>query len=65
MSAFEIGDVVQLKSGGQRMTVEEVGQDGFISCVWFDGNRSERQAFLEGTLMKYVSMAASIKLQRS
>lgn len=38
---FEIGDVVRLKSGGQAMTVNQVGPVAFASgtwliCQWFD-----------------------------
>ena len=34
---FELGDVVTLKSGGQRMTVNSIKGIGFaiIECVWF------------------------------
>jgi len=32
---FNVGDVVQLKSGGPLMTVTGVGSN--ITCTWFDG----------------------------
>ena len=32
---FEPGDVVQLNSGGPKMTVEAVQSDGTLRCVWF------------------------------
>lgn len=33
---MKIGDVVQLKTGGPRMTVEHVSDvTGFVRCVWF------------------------------
>ncbi len=32
------GDVVQLKSGGPVMTVEEVSGEG-VFCTWFDKNK--------------------------
>lgn len=47
--SFEPGDVVQLKSGGPVMTVEEVGQDmageDTVWCVWFEkvANRQAKQ----------------------
>jgi uncharacterized protein YodC (DUF2158 family) len=48
--SFEAGDVVQLKSGGPLMTVEQVGKGGMtgedtVWCVWFEkvGNRQTRQ----------------------
>jgi uncharacterized protein YodC (DUF2158 family) len=38
---FAPGDIVQLKSGGPRMTVAQVGSDSmtgeaFICCTWFE-----------------------------
>ena len=35
---FKAGDVVRLKSGGPKMTVVEVRNDGWISCLWFEGS---------------------------
>jgi uncharacterized protein YodC (DUF2158 family) len=37
---FKIGQVVQLKSGGPRMTVSDVDyeDDLPVCCLWFDGN---------------------------
>ena len=50
MEEFAPGDIVQLKSGGPLMTVEEVGKDSLteedtVWCTWFEkvGNRQERQ----------------------
>lgn len=35
---FEVGDVVQLKSGGGKMVVEEIKCRGYLSCIyWLDG----------------------------
>lgn len=43
-SVFSTGDVVEMKIGGPRMTVERV--DKFIRCAWFDSdNRLQRDAF--------------------
>lgn len=33
---FQVGDVVELKSGGPKMTVRMVGNNGLIYCVWFN-----------------------------
>ena len=44
MNNFLVGDVVQLKSGGQKMTVtKEFDAMGKVECVWFslNGARSE------------------------
>jgi uncharacterized protein YodC (DUF2158 family) len=41
---IRIGDVVMLKSGGQKMTVNDISfkdkevDDILIECVWFDNN---------------------------
>lgn len=35
---FRPGAIVRLKSGGPRMTVEEVADDGTIRCQWFVGS---------------------------
>lgn len=36
------GDVVELKSGGFKMTVEDVGE-GIVSCLWVDKHTDEIQ----------------------
>jgi uncharacterized protein YodC (DUF2158 family) len=40
---FAVGDVVMLRSGGPRMTVTYIGDDGMgqttVSCCWFDGGK--------------------------
>ena len=59
MSEIQKGDVVQLKSGGPRMTVQEVGsfissggpQDGAY-CVWFEKNKAEERVFDVAVLVK-------------
>ena len=47
---FQVGDVVRLKSGGQTMTIEEIGDDDNISCVWFQGTEVKRAPFVSATL---------------
>ena len=47
------GDVVQLKSGSDLMTVERVSQDGLVHCVWFDEkNNMHTHSFPAATLEK-------------
>jgi uncharacterized protein YodC (DUF2158 family) len=46
---FKKGDVVQLKSGGPWMTIEEVDQDD-VSCAWFLNNELKRDEFEAETL---------------
>lgn len=61
MAEFQKGDVVMLKSGGEPMTVDDVGdyasgmsmgpKDG-VRCVWFEGKKVQRHVFDAATLKK-------------
>ena len=51
---FEVGDVVQLKSGGEAMTVESCDGNQVL-CVWSEGKKVHRDHFAAGTLRKYSS----------
>ena len=43
---FKVGDIVQLKSGGPKMTVNFVNESlGWIGCVWFAGAKHEDARF--------------------
>jgi uncharacterized protein YodC (DUF2158 family) len=46
---FKAGDLVQLKSGGPKMVVEQVGEDfgrrKRVWCNWFDGNKKSSDTF--------------------
>jgi len=48
---FMIGDVVQLKSGGEKMTVHAVTNEG-IRCTWFRGQKIEFETFQSEQLCK-------------
>jgi uncharacterized protein YodC (DUF2158 family) len=57
MPQFQAGDVVQLKSGGPKMTVESTeaigGGKTFVDCIWFEGTtKVERHTFPEEALQK-------------
>ena len=56
MSGFKAGDVVRLKSGGPKMTVEVPNtQFGFVACTWFsDRNKHESANFSAEALEVYV-----------
>ena len=41
---MEVGDVVQLKSGGVRMTVESLKGDRAV-CTWMSGGKPEQASF--------------------
>jgi uncharacterized protein YodC (DUF2158 family) len=41
---IKVGDVVQLKSGGPKMTVNFV-EENVAACTWFDKNKKESSRF--------------------
>lgn len=41
---FKIGDIVQLKSGGPKMTVTDVFENQ-VRIAWFAGSKNEKAAF--------------------
>lgn len=50
---FMVGDTVQLKSGGQIMTVKSFGiykGQRKVVCIWFDGTKRMDGVFLPATL---------------
>lgn len=50
---LEIGDVVQLKSGGPQMTVEGVSSDkSRVSCIWFSDESVKKDGFQTQSLQK-------------
>ena len=46
---IHVGDIVQLKSGGPRMTVTRV-QGSNVTSAWFDGTQQREGTFPEGAL---------------
>jgi uncharacterized protein YodC (DUF2158 family) len=53
--AFKVGDVVQLKSGGPRMTVTNYGPSAMggemlVWCDWFDGTKKLDSSFAVGAV---------------
>ena len=44
-AAFEVGNIVKLKSGGPEMTVEKVFENRTYKCQWFAGKRLESGVF--------------------
>jgi len=55
MANLKQGDVVQLKSGGPAMTVEEVTPEG-VHCTWFKGPDQQRGTFPAATLVAPVTL---------
>lgn len=62
---FEIGDVVKLKSGGEKMTIEEIDGEGYVSCVWFEGTQPQRSSFTAATLQKHKPATRGIGVTRN
>lgn len=51
--SFDVGDVVQLKSGGPLMTVSGYSSDEQVICVYFsDEKKIIREIFVERALLK-------------
>lgn len=53
---FKIGDVVELKSGGPDMTVNNIDKNGQIYCQWFAGEHDKAREgyFPSGSLQLVV-----------
>lgn len=46
MTTFNIGDIVQLKSGGPDMTVSSIDtEEDECDCCWFNGKKVESARF--------------------
>lgn len=51
---FKAGDMVQLKSGGPKMVVEQYQAYGeYYECTWFAGSKHNNQRFKEEALQAY------------
>jgi uncharacterized protein YodC (DUF2158 family) len=66
---FDVGDCVQLKSGGPEMIIEEIekyGGEDKAKCIWFDGKKKVSDVFRFETLTKCsaVSLAEAIRQAR-
>lgn len=50
---FKVGDIVELKSGGPKMTVKsEYTAYGGVVCQWFSGKKLEIGTFEPETLVR-------------
>ena len=64
MEQFQQGDVVELKSGGPKMTIHGV-KGSKATCVWFVGKDKKQDVFEVGTLKKEVKLTSdSLRLKR-
>jgi uncharacterized protein YodC (DUF2158 family) len=61
LNDFQVGDVVELKSGGPSMTIEEIGNfhaweaEDQAKCVWFEKTTRKEGIFEFVTLVKATS----------
>jgi uncharacterized protein YodC (DUF2158 family) len=51
-NGLKAGDIVELKSGGPLLTVEDVFDDGTVKCVWFAGEKQQWHIFAGSSLVK-------------
>lgn len=63
--ALKVGDVVKLKSGGEKMTIESIDEDGDAICVWFEESQVQRGTFISATLQKHTPHSSSIGITRA
>ncbi|MEO6924451.1 MAG: DUF2158 domain-containing protein [Bryocella sp.] len=52
MADIKTGDVVQLKSGGPKMTVNGLDEYGNAFCLWFADSKVDSKSFAAETLAK-------------
>jgi len=45
MADWKKGDLVELKSGGPPMTVNDIHNNGKLYCFWFDGTEQKNGLF--------------------
>lgn len=49
---YKVGDLVRLKSGGPKMTVNSINSV-WIDCAWFTGSKANRENFKPEALERY------------
>jgi len=54
MVNFKVGDLVQVKSGGPKMTVNDADDSDQIQCQWFSGTKLHSGYFNANSLQKFV-----------
>jgi len=54
MNEFKVGDIVQLQSGGENMTVKNIGfpHEDQIQCQWFEDKKIKIENFYPSMLVK-------------
>jgi uncharacterized protein YodC (DUF2158 family) len=52
MGNFQVGDVVQMKSGGPTMTINAVNNNGELFCQWFDKDGALKTGHFQAAQLK-------------
>ena len=61
---FELGDVVQLKSGGPQMTIDWMSEDGTNTvCIWFDKDKNRQRDEFGVHALKHFKHAGPVSVQ--
>jgi uncharacterized protein YodC (DUF2158 family) len=64
MSDFRLGDVVRLKAGGPKMTIERIAEG--VECVWFDSYHqvSDTDPVRYGSLNRALFSMESLEIEK-
>jgi uncharacterized protein YodC (DUF2158 family) len=49
---IKVGDTVQIRSGGPRMTADKIDDEQNVHCVWFQAKTVHRAIFGAALLLK-------------
>ncbi|GLS42925.1 YodC family protein [Methylobacterium brachythecii] len=49
---FKVGELVQLKSGGPKMTVNAL-YNNYVECAWFTGSKANKANFQPDSLQYF------------
>jgi uncharacterized protein YodC (DUF2158 family) len=61
MAVINVGDVVQLKSGGPKMVAKNSANAGdYVTCEWFDGKQVKQRDFTPELLIKVDSAEGDV-----
>jgi len=58
---FQVGDLVQLKSGGPKMTINSMIGNNY-TCVWFAGTKHNKANFTAQALQPYIAPKVEMDL---
>ena len=64
MNELKVGDIVQLKSGGPKMTIQGINKES-VECSWFVNKEHKSDFFNYDTLALYSQKPAIVGVVRS